>query len=137
EWSGRAALLAFLLFLYFPLSDLVASPPGTAHYALVVAGVAAFVAVYLSLMLASATPLATPGEWLRLAALFALALAISLDNTAQWAPFFIYIAAVCGFRLPQDRAVPGILACIGLAGVVSALGGYPGRDTICCVVYAL
>jgi hypothetical protein len=61
ERSAKAALFAFLLFLAFPLADLLGSPPGAAHLALVLAGVAAFVTVYLRLMLVPGPPAARSG----------------------------------------------------------------------------
>src|SRR5207237_1333053 len=69
ERSGYAALLAFLLFLYFPVSKLLDSAAGTAHVVLVLTGLAVFVGVYLSLMVAPGTPLAKRSEQLRLAVL--------------------------------------------------------------------
>jgi len=137
EWSGRAALLAFLLFLSFPVHDLANATVGSAHRALILAGLAAFVAAYVSLMWVGAKPLARRHEWTRLAALVAIALAIGLDNTAQWATLFIYVAAVGGFRVPPPYAVPAILASTGLATATGVAGGYDSGDTVAISVYAV
>jgi two-component system sensor histidine kinase DesK len=136
EQSGNAALLAFLLFLYFPIADVLDGPLATPHLVLVLVAVGVFVAVYLSLMLQPADPLSRPDEWLRLAVLVAIAVALAFDNSSEWAPLFIYVAAVCGFRLPPGRAVPGILACTGLTAAAGAVGGYDSGDTIAYTIYA-
>ncbi len=129
ERSANAALFAFLLFLAFPLADLLGSPPGATHLALVLAGVAAFVAVYLLLMLSSGQQVAQ-WLWLGLATLFAIALALALDNTAPWATLFIYVAAACGFRLRAQRALLGIAACSALVAITGAVAGYEVAETI-------
>jgi hypothetical protein len=116
EQSDRAALLAFLLFLYFPLAELHRESLGTGHRALILAAFAVFVATYVSLMWAGATPLANWHEWMRLGILIAIAVALALDNSAEWVGLFIYVAAVSGRRLPWPYAVPTILANAALAG---------------------
>jgi two-component system sensor histidine kinase DesK len=137
-WSGRAALLAFLLFLYFPLADLLGrAGVSDLHRALVLAGVALFVAVYLSLMWVGAQPLARPDEWLRLAVLVALAAAVTVGDEALWGSLFIYVAAVSGFRLPPPLAVPGILASAGLTAASGIVADYSLGDTIAISIYAL
>jgi two-component system sensor histidine kinase DesK len=137
EWSGFGALLIFLLFLYFPIAELLDSDAGAEHRALVLAAVAAFLALYLSLMLRPAEPLRRRSEWLRLAALVVLALAISLDDSAQWASLFIYVAAVAGFRLPFARALPAILLCATLTVTVGAVADYEAGDVIALTIYVL
>lgn len=129
ERSAKAALFAFLLFLGFPLADLLGSPPGAGHLALVLAGVAAFVAVYLRLMLSPGRE-AGQWEWLGLGTLFGIALALALENSAAWASLFIYVAAVCGFRLPAPRALLGIAACAAMVAITGTVGGYETAETI-------
>jgi two-component system sensor histidine kinase DesK len=123
ERSGRGSLLAFLLFLVFPLGDLATSSLSAAHIAVVVVAATAFVACYLALMWSPVRPLRGT-ERLGLAALFVLALALALDNSAQWASLFIYVAAVCGMRLRPRAALPGIALSAALAAAVGAIGGY-------------
>jgi two-component system sensor histidine kinase DesK len=135
ERSGRAALLAFLLFLGFPLAELLDAPPEPARLALVLAGLAGFVALYLRLMV-KPQRLAGRREWLGLGALAAVALALALDDSAGWSILFIYVAAVCGFRLPPRRALPAIAAASALAAVTGAAGGYETGETIAVAIYA-
>jgi two-component system, NarL family, sensor histidine kinase DesK len=137
ERSGYAALIAFLLFLFFPVRDLLDSSAGAAHVALVLTGVGAFVALYLSLMMAAPTPITRPDEWLRFSVLAALALAIAIDDSAPWPVLFIYVAAVAGFRLPPASAVPAIVGCAGLAAGVTALGDYNSGELIEVTLYVL
>jgi two-component system sensor histidine kinase DesK len=135
EWSGTGALLVFLLFLGFPLWDVFHSPPGAAHLALVLAGVALFVGAYLWLMRMRHT-LSGRREWLTFGALMAVALALALDNSASWATLFIYAAAVCGFRMEPRPAVRGIVACAALAAATGAVGDYPLAGIVSQTVYA-
>lgn len=137
ERSGDVALVAFLLFLIFPVRELLDSSAGTAHVVLVLAGLAAFVGVYLSLMTGPARPFSRLDEWLRFGVMLALALAIALDDTAEWATLFIFVAAVAGLRLPPDYAVTTILACACLAAVVGAIGDYSSSDLIAYTLYVL
>jgi two-component system sensor histidine kinase DesK len=137
EWSGEVALLAFLLFLWFPVSQALDAPIGTAHLAAVLACAGVFVAIYLSLMLVPAIPLSRPDEWLRLAALGAIATALAFDNAGVWATLFIYVAAVCGFRLAPRLAVPGILASTALTAVAGAVRRYDTGDAIAFPLYSL
>src|SRR5262249_45590033 len=58
RWSSYAALVAFLLFQYFPTRQLLDSASATWHVALVLAGIAVFDGLYLSLMVAPGTALA-------------------------------------------------------------------------------
>jgi two-component system, NarL family, sensor histidine kinase DesK len=129
ERSAKAALYAFLLFLAFPLADLLDSPPGSAHLTLVLAGLVAFLAIYLRLMLRPGQQ-AARWEWLGLATLFAIALALALDNTAAWASLFVYVAAVCGFLLPVPQALLGIAAATALVAITGTVAGYETGETI-------
>jgi two-component system sensor histidine kinase DesK len=99
--------------------------------------VAVFLALYLSLMLNPAEPIHRPSEWLRLAALLGLALAISLDNSAEWASLFIYVSAVAGFRLPFARAAAAIALCGVLVVTVGVVADYESGDMIAFTIYVL
>jgi two-component system, NarL family, sensor histidine kinase DesK len=135
ERSGRAALLAFLLFLAFPLADLLHAHLGAIHVGLVVSGAAVFVAVYLWLMRTTA-PLVAGREILALAVLVVLALALTLDNSANWVTLFIYVAAVCGFRLPARAAIGAIAGCVALTAATAAVSDYSPAATISFAIYA-
>jgi two-component system sensor histidine kinase DesK len=137
EQSDRAALLAFLLFLYFPLAELHRESLGTGHRALILAAFAVFLATYVSLMWAGATPLANWHEWMRLGILIAIAVALALDNSAEWVGLFIYVAAVSGRRLPWPYAVPTILANAALAAAAGIFGDYEVNQTIALSIYVL
>jgi two-component system, NarL family, sensor histidine kinase DesK len=132
--GGFAALLLFLLFLGFPLADLLGDTPGAAHLVLVLAGVAAFVAIYLRLMHAPREPRDVA---VSLAALTVLAAAIALDDTGQWATLFIYVSAACGFRLDSPVAERAIVAATAATAAVSFGAGYPADDAITYTLYAV
>lgn len=132
--GGSTALVVFLLFLGFPLADLLGDPPSAPHLVLVVAGVAAFVAVYLRVMLA---PRGGRDTLVSLGAMAVLGLAVSLGDRAEWATTFIYVAAVCGFRLAPPGAQLGIAAAAVTTGALSLARGYPTDDAATYVLYAV
>ena len=132
--GGSVALVVFVLFLGFPLADLFGYPPSAAHIALVVAGVAAFVVVYVRVML---SPRGRRDTWVSLTAMVVIALIVSIDDSAEWATMFIYVSAACGFRLAPPAAQRGIAAATVATAAISFGAGYPGGDAVSYVLYAL
>jgi two-component system sensor histidine kinase DesK len=132
--GGTVALVAFLLFVAFPLADMLDHPPGTAHAAVVLAALAAYVAVYLRVMIAQRRRRDT---LVSLGAMVAIAAALSLDDTAGWAPLFIYVCAVAGFRLAGREAVRVIVACAAAAAAVGIAEHYDPSETIQFVIYCV
>jgi two-component system sensor histidine kinase DesK len=121
---ARAGVLLGLLFLSGPLADLARGSYAPWHLAVLLFGLAVFVALYLSLL--------PPSRWLtRLgpeAALTALALlpliatALLLGRApASFAALFVYFVAAAGMRLPERAAVVVTLVtglAVGVAGLV-------------------
>ena len=128
------ALFAFLLFLGFPLAHFIGDDPPAVELVPVLAGLAAFVAVYLRVMLRPHAPRTTA---LAIAGLAAIALAIGLDPSAEWATLFIYVGAASGFRLASPHAERGILVATAATAALSFGHGYPIDDAITYVLYAL
>jgi two-component system, NarL family, sensor histidine kinase DesK len=136
EYAARIAQFAFLLFLVFGVRDLFDGGYSTLHEAVVVAGLVAFVVVYVTLMRHSAQ--VTRRTLAGFAILLALALALALDNTAEWAMLLIYVSACVGFRFPARYAIPGIVACSVLAAAIGfTLDGYETSSAVQYVIYAV
>jgi two-component system sensor histidine kinase DesK len=134
--SAYGALFGFLAFIGFPLADLASDPPGTAELVVVVAGVAAFAAIYLWLMMPG--PLdRTPRVRLGITALFSLSVALSLGDDPRWLLLFIYTAAAAGMLLSgRERTVAVAMCPIGLAAVGAATG-YDAGVTFSLAISAL
>jgi two-component system, NarL family, sensor histidine kinase DesK len=133
--GGSFALVAFLFMLGFPLAHMLRQPPGTAHVALVCAGLAVFVALYLAVML---VPHDRRTTLALIAGMCVVGAAVALDDTAEWATLFIYVSAACGFRLRPAEAARGIAAATVATGALSfGLAGYPTDDAVTYVIYAV
>jgi two-component system sensor histidine kinase DesK len=132
--GGTVALFAFLLFLGFPLRVMLHDGLGTAHVVAVLAALVAFVAVYLRVMVAPRDPRQVTAS---IAAMAVLALAVALDDTAEWATMFVYVSAAAGLRLRP----PAVQWCIGAATAATAAlsfgNGYPHGDSVAYVIYAV
>lgn len=135
EWSSTAALVAFLLFLGFQLSNVFHAGLGAVHLGLVLAGLAVFLGLYLWLM-RHARLFAGPRDWVALGALLAVSLALALDDSAGWAILFIYAAAVCGFRLGPRTVLWGVGGCAALGGLSAAVSGYGLTSSLSIAIYA-
>src|SRR5438105_4209265 len=104
ENGAQVALFAFLLFLGFGVRDLFSHPYAVLHRSLVLLGLGVFIVTYVSLM-REIQPV-TRRTLAGFALLVAIALALSIDNTGQWAMMFVYVSAAAGFRLrPRVAAV--------------------------------
>jgi two-component system sensor histidine kinase DesK len=132
--AGSVALVAFLLFVAFPLADMLDRPPGTAHVVAVLAALAVYVTVYLRVMIAQRSRRDTLAS---LAAMAAIAAVLSLDDTAEWAPLFIYVCAAAGFRLPGREAVRVTVVCAAAAAAAGIAEGYDPADTVQFVIYCV
>ena len=135
ENGAQVALYAFLLFLGFGIRDMFDGPYSDAHRAVVLVGLAAFVGVYLALMRVSEPARAT---YAGLVLLVAIALALAIDDTAEWAMLFIFAAAAAGFRLPARRAARVIALCAALAAAAGfGRTGYGAAHAAQYVVYTV
>ena len=93
-----------------------------------------FVGLYLAVMQCRWSSLVTN---LSLGALAIMALALSLDHTAEWSMLFIYVAAVAGMRLRAPAAGRVIVASAAACAACAALGRYPVADTVSYVLYCV
>jgi two-component system sensor histidine kinase DesK len=117
----RAAAAAALGFLAFPLVSLADDDPSGLHLAVVLAGVAVFVALYAVgiALVAPERALPRPAAAGVVAAMFALALALALADRSDWSGLFIYTGTVAAVRLPQRLSLPVIGACVAAAGLTT------------------
>jgi two-component system sensor histidine kinase DesK len=119
---ARIGVAVGLLFLIGPIADLSDEDLSSPWKAVVIAGTALFILVYM-LLLPDSRVLHRLGRaqvWVPLATLPALALAV-LAVGAPWSftTLFVYVVAAAGIRLPVDQAVAVIVAT--LIGVGSGL----------------
>jgi two-component system sensor histidine kinase DesK len=132
--GGTVALIAFLLFLGFPLRVFLAAGPAALHLIFVVGALVAFVAVYLRVMLLRLSRRETV---LSIVAMAVLAAPVVIDDSAEWATMFIYVSAAAGFRLPSPHA-ERVVGAATLATAAGSLGNsYPVGDSVSYVIYAL
>jgi two-component system sensor histidine kinase DesK len=122
---ARLGVLLGLLFLAGPLSDLFGRSYSAAHLLVLLAGLAVFVWLYVSLL--------PPAEWLRrlgpgapelaLALLPAIAVALLAGGAPKsFVALFVYFTAAAGILLPPGLALAVISITatgVGIAGVLS------------------
>jgi len=122
----RAGVALGLLYLIGPIADLARSSLGPARITGIAIGLAAFVAIYWSLL--------PPADWLAqrgqraiigaLAVMPVVAGALLLAGApASFASLFVYFAAAAGLLLPGRLAVPVIGATALGVGVGAAVSG--------------
>lgn len=106
-----------LLFLSFPLSELLRIHPTRAHLFVVLAGMVIFVGIYLWLMLREpfrAAPLSASEvrmHVLLLAVIAAIVLFLTLTDSVDWVWFVLYANVIAGVKLPVRVAaatIPGL-----------------------------
>jgi two-component system sensor histidine kinase DesK len=133
----RAGLLLGLLFLIGPISDLANGSYSPARTTAIAVSLAAFVALYLALLLP--TPLVLrwgqPGIWTGLVLLAAIAgLTLVLGAPGSFVTLFVYVVVAAGLRLPARAAgaVIGVTAAAVGAGLAAA-----GADSATLAAYIL
>src|SRR5262245_13417146 len=126
---ARGGVLLGLLLLAGPLADLARGSYAPWHLALLLLGLAAFVALYLSLLPPSRwlTRLGPRAALLALALLPAIAIALLLGGApSSFAALFVYFVAAAGMRLPERAAIAvTLLTALGV-GVAGAAHGDDG-----------
>ena len=95
-----------LLFMAFPVVDLIVNPVTGVHLALVAVGLVVFVATYLALMLVGHSAREGRLVWAGLGVLTALAVTFTLAGGLAWFGLFIYAAAAAGMRVRGRRTAP-------------------------------
>jgi two-component system sensor histidine kinase DesK len=115
EWRRkRIAINVSLLWLLFPVTDLLGSHPGTARAAAVLAVVAAFVVLYNYLPRNEEATGRDRGVALALAALVLIAIGLTVADRPSWAILFIFAAIAGAMRLSRRAGARWIFACTGL-----------------------
>jgi two-component system sensor histidine kinase DesK len=120
-WQQLGWALPWLLFLAFPVVDLVATPRPVAVR--VVAGLAllAFTGAYLGIVVRG-YGLCGPTHG-RLAVVAVLGVALAVWLGPAWSGLMIYLAAAAAATLPVRRAIPVVVGAAAVcAGVVAAHG---------------
>jgi two-component system sensor histidine kinase DesK len=113
--------MIWLIFLIYPVASLFRQHFSLLHRGLMLAGLAAFIALYLPLAIFRyAVPFSdTRLHWLGIAALFVLALVMSIAGGEPWLGLFIYCEATIGWLPPRIavRFVVGTSAVVGILGL--------------------
>jgi two-component system sensor histidine kinase DesK len=123
---ARAGVVLGLLFLIGPVADLLGSSQAPAQHALLLLGVAVFVAVYLSLLPTSAwlSRLGPDAELVALALLPVIAIVLLVGGApTSFVALFVYFVAAAGMRLPSRAALVVILLTALAVGVAALLHG--------------
>jgi two-component system, NarL family, sensor histidine kinase DesK len=124
RFRARLGVLLGLLFLIGPLSDLLGRSYSAAHLIVLLAGLAVFVWLYISLL--------PPADWLRRvgpgapAAALGLLPVIAVALLAGGAPtsfvaLFVYFTAAAGILLPARLAIAVITVTAGAVGIAGVL----------------
>jgi len=131
----RIATVSCLLFLIYPLRELLGMPPAPARLFVALAGMVVFVSIYLWLMLREpfrVGPLAAPEvrrHVLLLVVLVAIVLFLTVTYSATWLWFVLYANSVAGMKLPVRVATITILSLTLLVfGVAAATIGWHAID---------
>jgi len=113
----RIAINVSFLWLLVPVTDLLGAHEQSWRIAAGFAGGALFVALYNGLPARHPTLRGTSAaaDAVRLAALTATTLALSIAERPSWSVLFVFLAITGAMRLPQRDAVLWIVFCTGLA----------------------
>jgi hypothetical protein len=114
-----AGIALSMIWLTIPLSDLFSSHPPLWRAALVLAGFAAFLVLYVGLALRE--QLTPRARAVALTGLVALTATLTLADRSSWALLFVFAAAAWGVRLPTRQAAPAVLGLTALTAGLSAL----------------
>ncbi|UNZ21720.1 sensor histidine kinase [Streptomyces sp. 891-h] len=113
KWSKAAMIAVWLVFLGGAVRDLWSGDYSHRTVALAATGLAAFLAVYCSLVFRhTRRPLPQRLVYSMLAVLFALALALSMSMSQEWLVLFVYISVASGAVLPVRFAIPAVVVCV-------------------------
>jgi two-component system sensor histidine kinase DesK len=120
---GRVfGVLIWFGFVLFPLADAITSGGTTADRLLVIAGAAAFVASYVSLVYSwRRRPTRSPSLTM-LAVMIGVSIALTVANSSHWGYLFIYCAGVVALS-SYGFGWLGVMACAALAAGCALLGG--------------
>ena len=130
---GRILSMVWLVFLAYPINDLLRSAPAKTDLIPALSGVAMFVGIYLWIMLRNPFSLApastykerAPHVALCLLLVLAVALNVFYGEAGRWLGLFIFVSAAAGMVLAARIAVGAIVATTILTvalGFVAGLG---------------
>jgi two-component system sensor histidine kinase DesK len=122
SWRNVRWSLPWLLFLGFPIADLVLTPRPMAVRIVAAVGLAAFTVAYLLVLGRMFAPGCEPSRGALLVVTI-LAVALSIGLGTAWAGLLIYVAAGATATLPQRWIWPAVLGATAVCtGVVAADG---------------
>ena len=120
---GRAVI--WLVFVVIPLGDALGSRDSGLAKAAVIAGVAAFVGLFLVCVVARGRPIALRIGIPAVTLMLALALAMTLADRASWVTLLIYAASACAVMLPPRLALTGVTLSTALVTATQLLDHQP------------
>jgi two-component system sensor histidine kinase DesK len=128
EWRRkRIAINVSLLWLAFPVLDLLGSGAGVARALATLAAMVTFVGLYNLLPRGPAAREVDGGVVLSLAAMVLIAGGLTVAERPSWAVLFIFAAIAGAMRLPRRAGALWILACAALtAGALLTTHSDPG-----------
>ena len=100
---GRVMGLVWIVFLIYPIADLFQRHSSSLHRALMMLGVAVFLALYLSLTVfrRRIDGTASRARWVGTAALYALAVVLAVAGGGSWLTVFFYFEGTIGWLRPR------------------------------------
>ncbi len=120
--KGRLLCMATaLVFLAFPVGDLLSGRLSGGSEVVAAAGLAAFAALYLRLfwiLPSTSTDRRTEGSLLLLS-LAGLAVGLSIAFGDEWLGLLVYLAIAVGLVLPARLALPGVAAAAAIAVAIT------------------
>jgi two-component system sensor histidine kinase DesK len=112
----RIAINVGFLWTLFALSDLADSHPGALHTALVLGGLALFIAIYNLLPRGPGQPRLACAVTLALALLTIVAVVLTVADRTSWSMLFVFTAIAGAMRLSRRDAGLWIVFCAAVAG---------------------
>ncbi|HUB03692.1 MAG TPA: histidine kinase [Solirubrobacteraceae bacterium] len=122
------AATVWLAFIVFPLVNAIGKKGTALEEFLVIAGAAVFVGLYVYLVLHWRGQPRTPIPLVVFVAMLAISSALTVFQASGWGFLFTYCAA-CSAIVPA-AGFSGVVACVVLAGVCTAVGGADGGTVI-------
>ncbi|HEY1687962.1 MAG TPA: histidine kinase [Solirubrobacteraceae bacterium] len=131
---GPVASWLWIGLLGFPLAELIKAHVTGLHLALVLVGLAVFVATFVLLLVGHDKGLSARSMALLVGLLFAISVAMTAGDRAGWATMFVYTAAVASMWMFFSARVAAlaVLACVVSATAIVAARG-AGTGTIVSV----
>ncbi len=120
----------WLLFILFPLANAIGRHEALFRHVLSVAGALAFIAAYISLILAWRSDRGDRYTGLVFAVMLAVATALTLGDASGWAFLFTYCAACAALIPPPPFGFWAVVSCSALAAVTSSIAGADGGSVL-------